>query len=123
MLNLFRVDSINGLFFEKNDGLVCGRECEVKNFKKLCIFGFVVIFFIGCVMILKSNCDLFVYYVNMLKFILVLLFVNELFDIWVIYGYWFIVILFVVEVGYYVFFIFVVDMLFKENGVINGYDV
>ena len=56
------------------------------------------------------------------KSILVLPPVNESPDTRATYGYWATVTLPVAEAGYYVFPISVVDTMFKENGVTNGFD-
>lgn len=94
----------------------------MKNFKKLCVLGLAVTLFTGCTTTPKSNRDLSAYHANMPKSILVLPPVNESPDTRATYGYWSTVTLPVAEAGYYVFPISVVDTLFKENGVTNGYD-
>jgi hypothetical protein len=94
----------------------------VKHFKKLCVLGLAVTLFTGCATTPKSNRDLSAYHANMPKSILVLPPVNESPDTRATYGYWSTVTLPVAEAGYYVFPISVVDTLFKENGVTNGYD-
>ncbi|QDK98600.1 hypothetical protein FM020_12160 [Acinetobacter tandoii] len=94
----------------------------MKILKQLFIVGLAATLLTGCVTTPKNNRDLSAYTANMPKSILVLPPVNESPDTRATYGYWSTVTLPVAEAGYYVFPISVVDTLFKENGVTNGYD-
>lgn len=94
----------------------------MKKIKQLLALSVVVLLFSGCAVAPKSNRDLAIYNANMPKSILVLPPVNESPDTRATYGYWSTVTLPVAEAGYYVFPIAVVDTMFKENGVTNGFD-
>jgi hypothetical protein len=94
----------------------------VKKIKQLLALSIVVALFSGCAVAPKSNRNLAAYNTNMPKSILVLPPVNESPDTRATYGYWATVTLPVAEAGYYVFPISVVDTMFKENGVTNGFD-
>ena len=94
----------------------------MKKIKQLLALSIVVALFSGCAVAPKSNRDLAAYNTNMPKSILVLPPVNESPDTRATYGYWATVTLPVAEAGYYVFPISVVDTMFKENGVTNGFD-
>ena len=94
----------------------------MKKIKQLLALSIVVALFSGCAVAPKSNRNLAAYNTNMPKSILVLPPVNESPDTRATYGYWATVTLPVAEAGYYVFPISVVDTMFKENGVTNGFD-
>lgn len=94
----------------------------MKKIKQLLALSLVVALFSGCAVAPKSNRNLAAYNTNMPKSILVLPPVNESPDTRATYGYWSTVTLPVAEAGYYVFPISVVDTMFKENGVTNGFD-
>ena len=94
----------------------------MKKIKQLLALSLVVALFSGCAVAPKSNRNLAAYNTNMPKSILVLPPVNESPDTRATYGYWATVTLPVAEAGYYVFPISVVDTMFKENGVTNGFD-
>ncbi|KAF5275729.1 hypothetical protein FQR65_LT16561 [Abscondita terminalis] len=78
--------------------------------------------FTGCAVAPKNNRDLAAYHAHQPKSILVLPPINNSPDTRATYGYWSTVALPVAEAGYYVFPISVVDTMFKENGVTNGFD-
>lgn len=94
----------------------------MKNMKKLFVLGLLMMLFTGCAVSPKQNRDLAAYREHIPKSILVLPPINESPDTRATYGYWSTVTLPVAEAGYYVFPISVVDTMFKENGVTNGFD-
>ena len=77
----------------------------------------------GCAStMVKPERDSSVYRSHMPKSILVLPPINDSPDVKATYSYWPTVTVPVAEAGYYVFPIAVVDTMFKENGVTNGFD-
>lgn len=94
----------------------------MKNMKQLFVLGLLMMLFTGCAVSPKQNRDLAAYREHIPKSILVLPPINESPDTRATYGYWSTVTLPVAEAGYYVFPISVVDTMFKENRVTNGFD-
>lgn len=76
----------------------------------------------GCAANPKNTRDSSVYAAHMPKSILVMPPINNSPDTRATYSYWSTVTVPVAEAGYYVFPITVVDTMFKENGVSNGFD-
>lgn len=90
--------------------------------KKLLVLVGMSIAFTGCAVTPQKPRDLATYTAHMPKSILVLPPVNESPDPRATYGYWSTVAVPIAEAGYYVFPMSVVDTMFKENGVTNGFD-
>ncbi|WOE31377.1 MULTISPECIES: DUF799 domain-containing protein [unclassified Acinetobacter] len=76
----------------------------------------------GCMVNPQPSRDLSVYQSHMPKSILVLPPINESPDPRATYGYWSSVMVPLAEAGYYVFPMSIVDVMFKENGISNGFD-
>lgn len=76
----------------------------------------------GCATAPQSSRDLHAYTAHMPQSILVLPPMNESPDARATYGYWATVARPIADAGYYVFPMTVVDAMFKENGVSNGFD-
>ncbi|MCM8511669.1 DUF799 domain-containing protein [Acinetobacter bereziniae] len=94
----------------------------MKKMKHLLILSCFAMLFTGCAVAPKNNRDLAAYHAHQPKSILVLPPINNSPDTRATYGYWSTVALPVAEAGYYVFPISVVDTMFKENGVTNGFE-
>ncbi|OTG83849.1 DUF799 domain-containing protein [Acinetobacter sp. ANC 4648] len=94
----------------------------MKNIKCFLALFSVIVLFTGCAITPKNTHDLSTYTAHMPKSILVMPPINESPDTRATYGYWSSVALPVAEAGYYVFPITVVDTMFKENGITNGFD-
>lgn len=94
----------------------------MKKMRQLLILSCLGMLFTGCAVAPKANRDLAAYHAHQPKSILVLPPINNSPDTRATYGYWSTVTLPVAEAGYYVFPISVVDTMFKENGVTNGFD-
>lgn len=94
----------------------------MKRIKQFLLLSCVAMLFTGCAVTPKSNRDLAAYHAHHPKSILVLPPINNSPDTRATYGYWSTVTLPLAEAGYYVFPISVVDTMFKENGISNGFD-
>lgn len=92
----------------------------IKNFALLALLSLVLT---GCIAPQKKPVqDLSAYKAHMPRSILVLPPINDSPDVKAYYGYWSTVNLPVAESGYYVFPMSLVEKMFKENGISNGYD-
>lgn len=94
----------------------------MKKFTPILAFFLAMPLFTGCMTTPNTTRDVSAYSANMPKSILVMPPVNNSPDIRATYGYWSTVTRPVAEAGYYVFPITVVDTMFKENGITNGFD-
>ncbi|WP_287906882.1 DUF799 domain-containing protein [Acinetobacter sp.] len=94
----------------------------MKKMRQLLILSCFGMLFTGCAVAPKAHRDLAAYHAHQPKSILVLPPINNSPDTRATYGYWSTVTLPVAEAGYYVFPISVVDTMFKENGITNGFD-
>lgn len=94
----------------------------MKTFTTILGFFLAMPVFTGCMTTPNSTRDVSAYTAHMPKSILIMPPVNNSPDIRATYGYWATVAKPIAEAGYYVFPMTVVDTMFKENGISNGFD-